>query len=240
MPGLGDRLHRIRESARAARGALVRLALFGLALLALFVGLRLAGVDASVSTVERWGDDLGTAGLIGFVPAAVVLNCVFVLPIPIAAGGAGLLFGTAAGTVLTTVVAATSAGVQNAIGRRGAGARAEQLLGERGRKFDELLERRGFTAVLYARLTPFTPFTSLNYASGITKLGARPMAIASGIAMAPRMYAYTALGGSLDDLTSHESISAFVVLVASTALGMALIAHAGVRHRRARPEPGPA
>jgi uncharacterized membrane protein YdjX (TVP38/TMEM64 family) len=240
MGRLPDRLRRLRHGVHEARAAIARLALFGLALLALFAGLHLAGVNVSVGTVKRWGDDLGTAGLIAFVPAAIVLNCVFVLPIPIAAGGAGLLFGTAAGTVLTVLVAGASAGIQNAIGRRGAGARAEQLLGERGRRFDDLLDRRGFTAVLYARLTPFTPFTSLNYASGITKLGAWPMAIASGLAMAPRMYAYTALGGSLDDLTSHESISAFVVLVASTALGIGLITHAGLRHRRSRPEPGAA
>ncbi|HEX8744513.1 MAG TPA: VTT domain-containing protein [Thermoleophilaceae bacterium] len=237
MARFRERLRRLHARARSARVALIRLALFGLALLALFVGLRLAGIDASVQSIEDWGEDLGTAGLIGFVPAAILLNCVFVLPVPIAAGGAGLLFGTAAGAALAILVAAGSAGIQNAIGRRGAGARAEHLLGERGRRLDDLLDRRGFAAIFYARLTPFTPFTALNYASGITKLGAWPMAIASGLAMGPRIYAYTALGGNLDDLWSEESVLPLVLLTVSTIVGLGLITHAGLRYRRGRDEP---
>jgi uncharacterized membrane protein YdjX (TVP38/TMEM64 family) len=228
-----DRLSRLRSQAREFRLALIRLALFGLLLLVIFIGLRVAGVEVSVDSIEEWGEDLGTAGLIGFVPAAIALNCVFILPVPIAAGGAGLLFGTAAGTALAIVAAAGSAGIQNAIGRRGVGARAEHLLGERGKKLDDLLDRRGFEAIFYARLTPFTPFTALNYASGITKLGAWPMAIASGLAMGPRIYAYTALGGNLDDLWSRESIVAMSLIVVSAVIGIALIARAGWRHKRA-------
>ncbi len=219
---------------RAARVALFRLALLGLGLLALWIGLRVAGVEVSVDSIERWGEDLGTPGLIGFVPAAIALNCVFVVAIPIAAGAAGLLFGTAAGTALAIVVAAGSAGIQNAIGRRWVGERAEHLLGERGRRMDELLDRRGFEAIFYARLTPFTPFTALNYASGVTRLRAWPIAIASGLAMGPRIWAYTTLGGNLDDLTSRDSITAFAIIVASTVVGLVLIARAGLRHRRSR------
>ena len=227
-----DRLRTIRRRGGAARIALIRLALLALALLALWIGLRVAGVEVSVDSIERAGDDLGLAGQIGFVPAAILLNCVFVVAIPIAAGAAGLLFGTAAGTAVAILVAAGSAGIQNAIGRRWVGERAEHLLGERGRRLDELLDRRGFAAVFYARLTPFTPFTALNYASGVTRLRAWPMATASGLSMGPRIWAYATLGRSLDDLTSRESVTAFVVIVVSTAVGLGLMARAGIRHRR--------
>jgi uncharacterized membrane protein YdjX (TVP38/TMEM64 family) len=239
-------MRRLREGARALRGrarefryALIRLAIFGALLLALFVGLRVAGVDVSVQSIEDWGDGLGTAGLVAFVPAMILLNSVFVLPVPVAAAGAGLLFGIPAGGALATVGSAASAGIQNAIGRRGAGARAEHLLGERGKQLDDLLDRRGFAAIFYARLTPFTPFTALNYASGITKLRAWPMAIASGLAMGPRVYAYTTLGGNLDDLWSRDNIVAMAIIVVSTVIGLAAIARAGLRHRRggAGPEP---
>jgi uncharacterized membrane protein YdjX (TVP38/TMEM64 family) len=232
MPRFRERLRRLRRGAREFRGALVRLALFGLSLLALYVGLRIAGVEVSVDSIEDWGEDLGTAGLIGFVPAVIVLNSVFVLWIPVAAAGAGLLFGNVAGAALTTVAAAASAGIQNVIGRHGAGARAEHLLGERGKQLDDLLDRRGFEAVFYARLTPFTPFTALNYASGITKLRAWPMALASGLAMGPRIYAYTTLGSNLDDLWARENILAGSVIVVSGAVGIALILRAGLRYRR--------
>jgi uncharacterized membrane protein YdjX (TVP38/TMEM64 family) len=236
MPRFPDRVRRARERAREFRLALIRLALFGLLLLAVFVGLRIAGVEVSVDSIEDWGDDLGAAGLVGFVPAVILLNCVFILPVPVAAAGAGLLFGTAVGGALTIVATAGAAGVQNAIGRHGVGARAEHLLGERGRRFDDLLDRRGFEAIFYARLTPFTPFTALNYASGITKLGAWPMALASGLAMGPRIYAYTTLGGNLDDLWARENILAIAVIVVSAAVGVGLIARAGWRHRKGQAE----
>ena len=245
MPRFRERLRRMHRRAREFRRALIRLALFALGLLALFIGLRVAGVDVSVDSIERWGEDLGTAGLIGFVPAVILLNCVFILPIPVAAAGAGLLFGNVAGAVLTTFAAAAAAGIQNAIGRRGAGARVEHLLGERGRQLDDLLDRRGFAAIFYARLTPFTPFTALNYASGMTKLHAWPMAIASGLAMGPRLYAYTTLGGNLDDLWARENVLAAAIIVTSGVIGTALIVRAGLRHRRggsegAEPEAGTA
>lgn len=227
-----DRLGRLRRQAREFRLALIRLALFALLLLAIFIGLRVSGVEVSVDSIEEWGEDLGTAGLIGFVPAVILLNCVFILPVPVAAAGAGLLFGTVAGGALTIVATAAAAGIQNVIGRHGVGARAEHLMGERGKQLDDLLDRRGFEAIFYARLTPFTPFTALNYASGITKLGAWPMALASGLAMGPRIYAYTTLGSNLDDLWSRDNILAISVIVVSTAIGLALIGRAGLRHRR--------
>lgn len=232
MGRLREHVRQLRRRAREFRLALIRLVLFGGLLLALFVGLRVAGVEVSVDSIESWGDDLGTTGLVGFVPAVVFLNCVFVLPVPVAAAGAGLLFGIPAGGALTIVAVAASAGIQNAIGRHGVGARAEHLLGERGRQLDDLLDRRGFAAIFYARLTPFTPFTALNYASGITKLRALPMGIASGLSMGPRVYAYTTLGGNLDDLWARENILALSVIVVSTAIGLLLIARAGIRYRR--------
>jgi uncharacterized membrane protein YdjX (TVP38/TMEM64 family) len=237
MARIRDGARRLLRRAREFRRALIRLALFALTLLALYVGLRIAGVKVSVHALEDWGEDLGTAGLIGFVPAVIVLNSAFVLWLPVAAAGAGLLFGPVAGGALTTVAAAGAAGVQNAIGRRGAGVRAEHMLGERGRRFDDLLDRRGFVAIFYARLTPFTPFTVLNYASGVSKLRPLPMAVGSGLAMGPRMYAYATLGENVDDLWSSENLLAVAIIVGSGLVGLALITHAGLRHRRGREKP---
>ena len=217
---------------RARRIALVRLALLGTFVLVLFVASRIAGVDVSVDSLRDWGDDLGLAGWIVSVPAAILLNCVFLLPVPIMCGAAGLLFGIPAGTAMAALATAGSAGVQNAIGRRFGGARAERLLGRRGKAIDDLLDRRGFAAVLYVRLTPFAPFTALNYATGVTRLGPFTIAAGTGIAMLPRIYGYTALGGNLDDLGSTASIVAFALIASTAALGVALILRAVVRSRR--------
>jgi uncharacterized membrane protein YdjX (TVP38/TMEM64 family) len=228
-----ERVRAVRARIRAIRFVLLRLAALAVTLFIIWLGLRVAGVDLSVDAIEDFGDDLGLAGWFAFVPAGIVLNCLFLFFIPAGAAAAGLLFGTVPGALLAIVVAAGSAGIQNVIGRRWVGERAEHLLGRRGKQLDDLLDRRGFEAIFYARLTPFTPFTALNYASGVTRLGAWPMAIASGLAMGPRIYAYAALGDNLDDLWSEESIVPSAVIAVSAVIGIVLAARAVVRSRRA-------
>ena len=232
MARIRERVRRLRTRVRAARFVLIRLALLAVILGCVFVGARVAGVEVSVDSVEDFGEDLGLAGWIAFVPATILLNCVFLLPIPIAAAGAGLLFGEVAGAVLTIVAVFGSCAVQNAIGRRWVGERAEHLLGERGKRLDEFVDQRGFAAILYLRLTPFTPFTALNYASGLTRLTPWAIGFASAIAMGPRMYAYAVLGGNLDDLWARENVLPAAIIIAGGIVGLVLILHAGIRHRR--------
>jgi uncharacterized membrane protein YdjX (TVP38/TMEM64 family) len=68
------------------------------------------------------------------------------------------------------------------------------------------------------------------------RLRLRSFVAATAIGVAPRAFAYTALGGSLGNLRSPEAIAAVVVLV-----GMALVGLALARRdlRRARPMPTP-
>jgi hypothetical protein len=58
------------------------------------------------------------------------------------------------------------------------------------------------------------------------------MALASGLAMGPRIYAYAALGDNLDDLWSEDSIFPSAIIVVSAAIGIALAARAVARSRR--------
>jgi uncharacterized membrane protein YdjX (TVP38/TMEM64 family) len=217
---------------RAHRTAFLRVAALGFTLVALFVASRKAGIEVSAHSIERWGDDLGIAGVLAFVPAMVVLSCAFLLFIPIMAGGAGLLFGVPLGAALSIVTVAVAAGAQNAIGRRFAGGHMERLLGERGRRIDELLERRGLAAVIYVRLTPFAPYTTLNYATGTTRITPRAMALGTGVGMGPRVYAYTALGGNLHDLGSTQAVVALAIIAGCGVLGLWLMLRAFMRRRR--------
>jgi hypothetical protein len=58
------------------------------------------------------------------------------------------------------------------------------------------------------------------------------MALASGLAMGPRLYAYAALGDNLDDLWSRESIVPSAIIAVSGVIGLALAGRAVVRSRR--------
>jgi uncharacterized membrane protein YdjX (TVP38/TMEM64 family) len=85
---------------------------------------------------------------------------------------------------------------------------------------------------LYARIVPGLPYSLVNYAAGLSPVTLRAFAAATALGCAPRAFAYTALGGSLDDLGSPEAIAAIVVLVVM-ALAGAVIA------RRTATAPGP-
>src|SRR5215212_4508197 len=194
------------------RRARLRVAAFVAAVGALAVTAALSGGLPTVGELRDFGESLGWAGYVLWVPVTAVLNSLFV-PGPVLAGAAGLLFGTAAGTAIAIVAATASALLQMAIGRFLAGAEVGRVLPERVRRIDDFLERRGFWAVLYVRLAPAIPYTVVNYSAGLTKLRFRDMAAGSAIGTAPRTFAYVALGGSIGDIGSPESIVAIVLLV---------------------------
>jgi uncharacterized membrane protein YdjX (TVP38/TMEM64 family) len=62
----------------------------------------------------------------------------------------------------------------------------------------------------------------VNYAAGLSPIALRNFAGATALGCAPRAFAYTALGGSLDDVGSPEAISAYVVLVVMAVAGLFL------------------
>jgi uncharacterized membrane protein YdjX (TVP38/TMEM64 family) len=165
-------------------------------------------------------DPLGAAAVPAFVVVSALLTCAL-FPGPLLAGASGLLFGTALGTPVAIVAATLGAVLAFSIARWLAHDAVEALAGRRLRGVQEWIERRGFWAVLYARIAPGVPYSLVNYVAGVTRVGLPAFAEATAIGVAPRAFAYTALGGSLDDLGSPEAIIAIVLLVLM-ALGGAL------------------
>jgi len=209
------------ELRRARRRAFVRVIAALVLLLAILVTVRLAGLTPSTDRIERFGDDLGTLGPVVFVLAGIALQCAFV-PVPVIAGAAGLVFGTAQGTAIGVLVAGGAAGVQMLVGRRLAGKDARGLLGRRGQAAVDFIERRGFWAVLYLRLIPLMPFNMLNYAAGVCPLRVRDIFAGTTLGFAPRTFAYAALGGNITNLGSTEARVAIVLGLAMAAVGVVL------------------
>ena len=203
------------------RRARLRLIGFTATIGALAAGVTLSGNIPSSGEVRDFGESLGWAGAVLWIPATAALNCIFV-PGPVLAGAAGLLFGTAVGTPLAIVAATVAACLQMAIARYLAGAEVGRLLPERARRVDAFLERRGFWAVLYVRLAPGIPYTLVNYGAGLTRLRFRDMAAGTVVGTAPRTFAYVALGGSIEDIGSPESIAAIGLLVVIAIAGAIL------------------
>ena len=230
MCGASPNLARVPHDRRERRLALIRVGLLAATLAAVVIVAVTTGFRPSSDEVRDWGESLGPAGPVLFIPLSVVVGCLL-FPGPLLAGAAGLLFGTAVGTPIALTAATLTAVAEMLITRYVAGARVGALIPERARRVDEFLDRRGFWAVLYMRLAPGIPYHLVNYGAGLTRLPVRAMATATPIGALPRTFAYVALGGSIDDLGSPEAIAAIALLVVTALVG-AVIARHQIRRER--------
>jgi uncharacterized membrane protein YdjX (TVP38/TMEM64 family) len=208
-----------------------RLRLLTLALLvgAAFLVVALSG-SVSADGVRDRVDSLGAAGPLLFIPISACLT-VALFPGPLLAGASGLLFGTALGTPVSIVSATLGATLAFCLARWWAHDAVQELAGPRLNALRAWVGRRGFLSVLYARIAPGVPYSLVNYAAGLTPILVRSFVAATAIGVAPRAFAYTALGGSLGDLRSPEAIVAVVVLVVMAAVG-ALVGGRDLRRAR--------
>jgi uncharacterized membrane protein YdjX (TVP38/TMEM64 family) len=173
--------------------------------------------------VRDWVDGYGVAGPVVFVAVSSLLTvCLF--PGPFLSGASGLLFGTALGTPISIVSATLGATLAFALSRWLARDAVEGLepTHPRLRALRAWIGRRGFLSVLYARIAPGMPYNLVNYAAGLSPVALRAFVAATAIGCAPRAFAYTALGGSIDDLGSPEAVVALVVLVGMAVVGLVL------------------
>jgi uncharacterized membrane protein YdjX (TVP38/TMEM64 family) len=191
------------------------------AALAAFVAVVLLSGGPSADRVRGWVDGYGALGPLVFIAVSASLTVVL-FPGPVLAAASGLLFGTALGTPVSIASATLGATLAFSLSRWWAHDAVVALAGPRLAGLRAWVGRRGFLTVLYARIAPGVPYTLVNYAAGLAPIALRSFVAATAIGVAPRAFAYTALGGSLGDLASPEVLAAVVVLVVMAACGLAL------------------
>jgi uncharacterized membrane protein YdjX (TVP38/TMEM64 family) len=158
----------------------------------------------------------------GVAAPAIVLAAWVVLtpalfPGTLLAAVGGMAFGTAGGIALAlggAVLGGLAAfTLARTVGRRPAARFAERS--PRLARLQALLERRGFAAILAARLMPGVPASGLYYAAGVSpvRYGAFTAAIAIGALL--RTTPYALLGDSL----GSGSVVSLAIAAASVAIG---------------------
>jgi uncharacterized membrane protein YdjX (TVP38/TMEM64 family) len=215
------------------RAAIWRIAIGGAVIGAVFLIMIVSGSVPSADEVRDFGESLGLLALIAFVPLFVVAN--FLITWPILAGAAGLLFGTVAGTPLAIAGVTAAALAQMWLARRLAAGHHGNLLPKRTKSIEDFLTRNGALAVMETRILPVLPYGLVNYSAGLTRLRFRDMALGTVVGAAPKVFAYTALGGSLGDLTSPEAIAAIALIVLLGVIGLLVARRQFVLERRTRP-----
>ena len=212
------------------RTATLRLGSLAATLLVLVAVAAFSG-SFSAQRVRDWVEGYGAVAPIVFVLVSAALTVVL-FPGPVLAAASGLLFGTALGTAVSITSATLGAVLAFTVSRWLAHDAVLALAGPRLLALRAFVGRRGFLTVLYARIIPGLPYTLVNYAAGLAPMALRAFAAATVIGVAPRTFAYVALGGSLGNLGSPEAIAAVIVLVVM-ALGGAVLAR---RETRSRPD----
>lgn len=213
-------LLRVARSPRA-RLAILAVVLIGGAAAAIAVG------GPSKDGIEDAVASTGVAGPLVFIGLYIVFT-VMLVPGTLLTAAGGVLFGVAYGTALSVVSATTAATICFLIGRRLGRQQVEQIAGRRVEQLDDWIARNGFAAVLYVRLIPLVPFNALNYVAGVSAVDLRSYVAGTAVGIIPGTFAYTALGGSFDEPTSPEFISA-VALIVVLAVAAPFVQRAGRR-----------
>ncbi len=111
--------------------------------------------------------------------------------------GAGL-FGAYWGFLYGWLGAWIGAGCAFYVGRTLGRDFVKSIIGDRLKKYDDAIEKNGFTAVLYIRLLN-APFTPMNYGLSLTKVHFKDFFLGTGLGVMVSVFAITFLSGMLRD-----------------------------------------
>ncbi|MCP4680764.1 MAG: TVP38/TMEM64 family protein [Desulfobacterales bacterium] len=105
------------------------------------------------------------------------------------------------------------------------------LLGDRLRKYDDAIERNGFTTVFYLRLMNL-PFSPVNYGMGLTKVGFRDYFFGTSLGVIMGIFVLTFLGSTLKEMWisgSWEDLISMKVFFPAVLLVFAFFVHLDIK-----------
>ncbi len=109
------------------------------------------------------------------------------------------IFGTYWGFFYAWIGAILGAAGSFFIGRTLGRDLVDSLIGDRLRKYDDAIERNGFTTVFYIRFMNL-PFSLINYGMGLTKVGFRDYFFGTSLGVIMGIFVLTFLGGTLKEV----------------------------------------
>ncbi|MBC8177779.1 MAG: TVP38/TMEM64 family protein [Deltaproteobacteria bacterium] len=205
------------QKEKITRGALGKFLLLVIFLVGAVCLLRLTPIKDFV-TPESLSRVLDAAGLwapVVFILLETVAISLFVpasIPIILGAG----LFGAGWGFFCGWLGALGGASVAFFVGRTLGRGFVASIIGDRLKKYDDGIERNGFTAVLYLRLLN-SPFTPMNYGLSLTKVHFWDYFFGTGLGVMVSIFVITFLSGTLKEVWvsgNWENLLAFEVIFA--------------------------
>ena len=194
-----------------------------LAALAPVVAVGIAAALALPHSPAELHHIVGSVGPVVLLAAWVVLTPAL-FPAPVLAAAGGLAFGAAVGTALAWGGAVLGGLAAFAVARTAARGAVEPRV-QRSRRLarvNALLERRGFAAILAARLMPGVPASGVYYAAGVSRIRGSAFTAAIAIGALLRTTPYVLLGDGFST-GSPVPLAAAALSAAIGAAGAALL-----------------
>jgi uncharacterized membrane protein YdjX (TVP38/TMEM64 family) len=183
------------------------------------------GLAARLQGLGVWGPGLFVVGY--------ALGAVLLVPAALLSLAGGAAFGPVWGAVLDLAGATLGAGAGFLVARYLAGGWARRRLGGRAARLIAGVEAEGWRFVVTVRLLPIVPYTLLNYALGLTRIGFGPYLLASAVCMVPGSIAYTWLGYAGRAALGGDAAALRFALLGSGVLALAAFLPRLVRRARA-------
>ena len=207
------------EDGKGGHVPVMRVAVFVLALVALFVAAALLPLP-ELADIRVWSVELGPWFVVAFF---VVHAAACILPIPRSTFtyAASVLF--APGTALAVCLGASAISAGAAfygIRRFGYDVAAPLRSHHRLDGINTHLARRGWAAVLSLRMVPAVPFSVLNYAAALTPMGWRSFLVATMVGSIPGTAAAIVFGNSLTTGAGEKALVATVVIAGLGLIGL--------------------
>jgi uncharacterized membrane protein YdjX (TVP38/TMEM64 family) len=188
----------------------IRAAVFLGVLVVLAIGISFSGLSAYLDgeRIREWVDTFGSAAPLVYILAFAVVPVLLLPGLPMTIAG-GLAFGPFWGTVYASIGSTLGAGLAFLVARYFARQAVQNFLGERWKKVDEGVTRKGWVYVALTRLIPIFPFFLLNYAFGLTQIRFVTYLLASWLFMLPGTAAYVVFSASFLDLLKGKVSPSF-------------------------------
>jgi uncharacterized membrane protein YdjX (TVP38/TMEM64 family) len=210
-----------------------RLLLLALLIAALFAVVAVT-LGRSPEELRQTVSSFGTIAPLLFMVVWIVATPAL-FPGTVLGAAGGLLFGTTLGLCVSIAGATLGAIVSFLLARRLGHDAAERLSGPRLERLNRRIEQHGFRAVFLARAAPGVPAGLLYYAAGLSRVRLSHFAAGVLVGGAPRVFAYSALGGSAHDPGSPAAVAAFLLIgLPPVAIAAVALSRRLVRARAAR------
>ena len=212
----------MRESAAGnttRRSVAVRLALVAVLIAAAIVVQVRVGLP-SQSDLRSLLDGVGPVAVPVFVALYVGVSLLPAGPTALLTIAGGAVLGLPVALPAVLLGAVLGASVSFLVARRLGGNVVRRVGSDRVRRLDDSVRAHGFGTVLVARLVPLLPFSTLNYAFGLTSVSLRSYVLATAIGIVPGTTLFVIVGAYGTRPGSWPFVIAVVGLVLLSGIGV--------------------